>query len=361
MNSQLHSLIVAAVITASGVACQANAASDSDAACDGLVTHARSVSPGAWRQGVEEALAPFLTIEKERNPAINNSSDDTFGRSLVDLPWVRQALDDETGNWSEFVSRMPGQDIYMVSTYQGTLECQGVVFIQAPAGSNPKSIPGPTGFDGGDCWTQSGKLGTVNGRPAFIEGGAENDHTFDTGYKIVPWTGTGWAQGCKLSLRFQSIFDLASRHCGDAKVCRAAEPIAPKLAKAYDGFRRTFNGGSQTAFVFDRGQEAQAALKRLTENSAFPKDIPEFPRFGDKDQTSYGGSYSYSGFQFLPLRIAGQWRLAAVGHEGVGWRETDRTLIAIFDENGGTLTPKASFEVQAVNAGLIEARSEAAF
>jgi hypothetical protein len=44
----------------------------------------------------------------------------------------------------------------------------------------------------------------------------------------------------------------------------------------------------------------------------------------------------------------------------VGWREGDRTLIAVYDEHDGRLTPVASFEVEAVNGGLAETRVERA-
>lgn len=358
MKTPPHALAIAVVIAASGASHLARA--DPNALCAGLATHARSLPPIAWRQGVEQAMAPALAIEEGRNPELAKNAGLSFERSLTQLPWVREALDDEEGNWSEFVSRLPGHDIYMVSTYQGTLHCQSAAFVSAHVGAAPTAIPAPAVFGEGEgpCWTQSGMLGTVNGQPAFIEGGADSDHTFDASYKIVPWTGAGWGQGCTLSLQFRTEFELAARHCGDGRVCRAADGLALKLARAYDDFRQTDDAGKPTSFVFGPPEPVRIARQRLIDGRSFVKDTPEFPRFGDKDETPYGGSFSYSGFQYLPLRLGGRWYVVGIGHEGVGWRETGWTLIAIYDEKDGMLTPKASFEVRSVNAGLDDAHAE---
>ena len=354
MKTLVHTLAFFVAFAASGACRFGQAAASPIDPCTSLAARARSLPAAAWRQGVEKAMAPALFIDKERNPDAPNASGPALERSLTRLPWVRIAVNDEPGNWSEFVSRLPGRDIYMVSTYQGTLHCQSATFVKATAGSEPTEVPAPRTFGEGEgpCWTQSGKLGAVDGQPVFIEGGADSDHVFDASYDVVPWADGRWVQGCRISLRFRTSFDVAARHCGDTKVCRAADSVVVKLAAAYAGFRQSFDKRGGQPFTFGPPEKALTARQRLIEGQGSAADIPEFPRFGDKDETYSGGSFSYSGFQFTPLRLAGRWYVAAIGHEGVGWRETNRTLIAVYTETDGVLTPKASFEVQAVNAGL---------
>jgi len=355
MKTSVRTLAFFVAFAASGACRFGQAAASPIDPCTSLAARARSLPAAAWRQGVENAMAPALFIDKARNPGAPNASGPALERSLTRLPWVRAAVNDEPGNWSEFVSRLPGRDIYMVSTYQGTLHCQSAAFVKATAGSEPTEVPAPTTFGEGEepCWTQSGKLGSVEGLPVYIEGGADSDHVFDTSYDVVPWADGRWAQGCRIGLRFRTRFEVAARHCDDAKVCRAADGVVVKLASAYAGFRQW--GGQ--SFTFGPPGKALAARQRLIEGQDFATDIPGFPRFGDKDETYSGGSFSYSGFQFTPLRLAGRWYVAAIGHEGVGWRETNRTLIAVYAESDGVLAPKASFEMQAVNAGLSAART----
>lgn len=354
-----HPLALAAVVIAWGASPLAMAAARPTAPCARLAARARSLPAPRWRQGVEKAMAPTLFIDKEHNPDAPNAAGPALERSLTQLPWIRTAVDNEVGNWSEFVSRLPGHDIYMVSTYQGTLHCQGAAFVKAPAGAEPTQIPAPTAFgEGGICWTKSGRLGRVDGQPAFIQGGADSDHTFDASYAVIPWRRGRWAPGCRVNLRFRSDFEVVARHCDDAGVCRAAGGLMPKVARAYDGFRRSFDRNGGPAFEFGPKKTSLAARRRLIEARAFAGDVPDFPRFGDKDETYYGGSFSYVGFQLFPLRLRGRWYVAAIGHEGVGWRESDRTLVAIYVEKDDVLTPIASFEVKALNAGLIAAKTK---
>lgn len=353
-----RSLAATAAIVASGACPFAMAAADPNAPCTRLAVRARSLPAASWRQGVEKAMTPALFIDKERNPDAPNASGPPLEQTLARLPWIRTAVANDDGNWSEFVSRLPGHDIYMVSTYQGTLHCQSATFVKAPDGSEPTQIPAPKAHeeDEGPCWTQSGKLGVVDGQPAYIEGGADSDHTFDTSYEVIPWVDRRWAQGCRVSLRFRTDFDVVARHCDDAKVCRAADGLVAKVAGAYNDFRRSFDRRGGPAFDFGPHEKSLAARQRMIKAQAFAGDVPEFPRFGEKNETNYGGSFSYSGFQLFPLQLAGRWYVAAIGHEGVGWRETDRTLIAIYVKKDEVLTPRASFEVQAVNAGLSEVK-----
>ena len=85
---------------------------------------------------------------------------------------------------------------------------------------------------------------------------------------------------------------------------------------------------------------------------------PGFPTFGATAPVGDPLSYSYNGFTYFPLTLNGKSYVGALGYDGVGWRESGRTLFAIYAEQQGVLTPLAGFTVDLSNGGLIGATVE---
>ena len=67
---------------------------------------------------------------------------------------------------------------------------------------------------------------------------------------------------------------------------------------------------------------------------------------------SFGGN----GATPFPLVLNGRSYLALIGHDGVGWRTSNRVLLAIFDPAGDTPKPLAGIVVERTIAALDQAR-----
>jgi hypothetical protein len=326
--------------------------------CDQLAAQTRTVPSNGWNGGdlwdaQENALKPALAIEKPSNKP------SPFETQLARLSWVKKAVD--AGDYGvDSVERLPGTDVYMISTVQGTLHCQNSIFLEAKPGAEPKSLAAaPMEWGEGDmCWTVSGDFGQVFGHPAFIAHGTLNDHTNDEDIRIVPWTGAGWGKMCKVALRFRRTFTLTHTYCGDRDVCRAGEAVAVDAATAYDKVRAQTDTVSNFHFGPPPTKDALDATGRATKAPGSNLATPEFPTFGATAPIGDPLRYSYNGFTYFPLILNGKSYVGALGYDGVGWRESGRTLFAIYSEDKGALTPLAGFAVDLSNGGLISAAAE---
>jgi hypothetical protein len=328
--------------------------------CDRLAEKARLVTAsGAWG-ATERLLAPALQIEPESKKLTPLEAE------LTSLSWVKEAIGAD-GMWSVSIERMPGTDIYMASTVQGTLDCQTSVFLKAARVANAKPITEPMRFRDVDvCWTRSGDLGRVFDRPAFIVHGTLNDHTNDEDISVVPWSGRSWGKACKVSFAFRKVFALTRTFCGDHDICKAGEAIAVDVATAYDKARVHDSADLNFRYGPAPTDVAIEAVRRATKGLGSDVSTPEFPTFGAVSSanvpayTADSFVFSYNGFTLFPLMLNGKDYVGAIGHYGVGWRESGRTLFAIYSEDNGTLTPLAGFEVDLTNGGLISATVERA-
>jgi hypothetical protein len=198
-------------------------------------------------------------------------------------------------------------------------------------------------MDDGMCWSRSGSVGTLFGQPAYIEGG-QIGVSIDEDIRATPWTGTGWGATCALRLDFRRVFTLTETHCADRVLCRTGANQAVAIATKYNSHR----DGTEELSIFEFGpgviQVAREGVERARRTLKELTDTPTFPTFGDDNDTN-GGGFSYSGFTFFPLMLGGKAYVGAIGRSGIGWREDNETLLAIYREDGGELTPLASYVV----------------
>jgi hypothetical protein len=311
--------------------------------CDRLAARARQLPASVWGSDRAKALEPDLQIDSARSDLT------PFEAGLVKLQPVTEALGEYAGP-PVVVDRAPGTDVYALSRFEGTLHCQNVVFLRAAPGAAARLIDGPTPGEGELCYTQSGDFGRAYGQPAWIEHGAVSQTNDDEEIEIRPWAGQGWATACRLTLKFRNAYRIAERHCGDKAVCEAAGRFALDVAAAYGRWQR--RGRDVPAFAYGPAPNSQArAAVRALKHGLEPASTTEFPTFGRKMRFGY----SYEGFVLFPLMLNGHGYVAAIGHDGVGWREFDNTLLAIYSADTRPPRPLAGFVIPRSIGGLVSA------
>lgn len=208
------------------------------------------------------------------------------------------------------------------------------------------------------CTTQSAGFARVLGRPAFIVGGAPSMTSPDLHYRIATWADGGWAQRCSIKLRRLTAMTAAQRYCAPgSKVCDVGQSVAQRLAQAYEA-ARTLNrpldaGAFNMGHVPDAGVVA-ALNPPLAEDGAVGNMNPPFPLFG-ADQARLDPMltvFSNADPRVLPVQVDGRWWLAVVGRSGVGWREGDAVLVALFAPPGRAADGVASYQFLSRPNGL---------
>jgi hypothetical protein len=278
------------------------------------------------------------------------------------------------------LEHLPGTQVYMGTTVGGTAECQSSTFAQVESDGSVRVLPEPQGYTA-PCWNVQGSLGTVLGHPAYIETGTVSATTGDTLTRVTPWTAGGWGRACQLTVELNYKFQLAKQFCGDQAVCLAAGAIAADVAREYFAYRsqpaplmkplgpgeqvpdfQYLHGGAigpqGAAAVTDAwhilARQNQAQFPSAPLNyGLYTSPFPTFGYHAPNDTWDY--SFSYVNFAMLPLMLDGHSYLGAVGHNGVGWREGARTLIAVYavpSPEQRDLVPLAGFAVDRVPNGL---------
>jgi len=279
------------------------------------------------------------------------------------------------------LEQLPGTDVYMGSTVAGTAHCQSSMFAEVGADGSARALPEPEGYTG-PCWNMHGNLGTVLGKPAYIETGTVSSTTEDKVTRVTPWTADGWGRACQLTVELNYKFELRQQFCGDqAAVCPAAGAMALDVARDYFGYRQRpaprmkpidrdqqvpdfhyLHGGAMSPQGIAAVTDAWHILARQNQTQypgaplLYGLRTSVFPTFGyhaANDVWDY--SFSYVDFALFPLMLDGHLYLGAVGHNGVGWREGSRTLIAVYEAPGTEqrdLIPLAGFAVDRVPNGL---------
>jgi len=340
MNARFAGALLAALALANG-------ASAASTPCDRLAVYTRKLPDSAWASG-DKALAPFLELDEAR--PLDRAT--PFEKSLASSPAVRSALDGDVSG--VVIDHLAGGDLYLLSSFQGTLECQQLALVVAAAGRRPRMVKAPDDLGDGDiCWRRSAALGKVGGAPSFIVHDVIDPADTEANFNLRPFDGHALGPACEVTLKFRAAYARTERHCGDAAICAAAGGIARDAALAYNRARE--GGADGAGFTYGASGAAQAAAVKsfLAAQDSPPTWTPDFPAFGKEPTDDH--PISYSGFALFPLTLAGRDLVGAIGHEGVGWREGDNTLFAVYALKDGALTPLAGFVFERSLAALANA------
>lgn len=264
------------------------------------------------------------------------------------------------------VQQLEGTPVYMVDEVAGSAACQSLLLIHAQPGQPAREIAPPFDLDGADmslCTTQSAGFARVLGQPAFIVGGAPFMTSPDLDYRIATWSDGGWAQRCRLTVRRTTALTVGQRYCAPgSEVCDAGQPVAQRLAQAYETARAAKR--PLDAAVFNGGRSPDATIAAalnppLAVEGAVGNMNPPFPTFGADDRrlNAMLTVFSNADPRVLPVQVEGRWWLAVVGRSGVGWREGDAVLVALFAPPGRATDGVASYQFLSRPAALREARA----
>jgi hypothetical protein len=268
---------------------------------------------------------------------------------------VKKALDDADYSVLE-VEHLRKSGLFQVDNVEGTLHCHYLAFLRAGKATRVVGAP-PAEREPGDlCWTNTGDLATLYGRPAFVvhdqfSGTLPDDHII-----VTPWTGAGWGAACETDLHFDTTVSISERYCGDVDVCRRAPPVAKSIVVAYD--RKRSGKDDISGFMF--GKAAPAPVQAVMQQALAGRSdthTPDFPTFGVKVKEEDEFNLSYNGFVYFPLELDGLWYGAAIARNGVGWREDDNTLLVIYDLEAGWTKPLASFVLPVSVTRLVSAKA----
>jgi hypothetical protein len=354
MNKTMWASLVLALVLVLLAAGGADAAEPS--MCARLADEAKRLPPSAWAQ--PEPLARWLQWSRRAGSPGKPSAAD---QALANDPRWRERVFASAGEVVG-VEHLAGTALYLVEHMAGTANCQSLVLVQAQPGQAVRELAPPFALDGQNlCVTQSARLARVMDRPALVVGGATAMSGTGYEYRIAPWTGQGWGPSCSLALHLRSTMTPAQRFCTPgAAVCEAAQPVAAQLAQAYDADRTAKTPLDATRFTAGRAPDT-GVLAALNPPLADAGAVGDFnlplPLFGadDKKLDAMQAQFSNADPRRLPVFIDGRWWLAVVGRGGVGWREGDTILVALFAPPGRPGDAVASYQFRTGPAGLQDA------
>lgn len=339
-------------------------------AVPGLVVLASGAAPAA-----EPSLCARLADEARRAPAASWAQADPLSAWMKPVeaspPSPTTAALEFDPRWREAVGAMhdrplevqqlAGSPVYMASEYGGTANCQVLVLVEAKPGQPSRQLQPPFDLEPLElCVTQSASFARVLGQPALVVGGAPSMTSPDIAYRIATWNGQGWAGRCSITLKRRTAMSFVQRFCPPgSKACDAGQPVAQRLAQAYEAARAAnqpldpvaFNGGRRPDGVAAAALNAPAGAGNVGDVN------PPFPLFGadEKSLDPMSTVFSNADPRRLPVFVDGRWWMAVVGRAGVGWREGDAVLVALFAPPGRAVDGVASYQFRVGPTGLAEA------
>ncbi|MBW8847112.1 MAG: hypothetical protein JF607_19265 [Burkholderiales bacterium] len=339
------------------LACLGGGAADAaePSLCMQLADKARQLPSAAWAK--PEPLAPWLQPSRRSSPRKLSPTEAVLAS---DARW-REQIGAPAG-WVVGVDHLAGTPVYLIEHLAGTANCQSLVLVEAEPGQPARELAPPFRLEGMDlCTTQSAQFAQVLGRPALVVGGAPSMISPDRHYRISAWTPQGWGQACQLELRLHSTMAPARRFCAPgAALCDAGQPVAQQLAQAYEADRASKLPLDAERFAAGRQPDA-GVLAALNPPLAEPGAVGDFnlplPLFGadDKGLDAMQTQFSNADPRRLPVFIDGRWWLAVVGRGGVGWREGEAILVALFAPPGRPTDAVAAYQFITGPAGLRDA------
>jgi hypothetical protein len=259
------------------------------------------------------------------------------------------------------VNSLPGTALHQIEHVGGSSACQRSVLAQVHPGQPAQPVNAPFKLIGDValCTTQSAQLARVLGEPVLLVGGAPSMTAPELRYRLARWTGRGWGPSCSYRVRWRTTLQSAARFCapGHQTVCEAGQALALRLAQSYEALQT--EGRFMDFLALNEGREPDAEVTAalnppLEEPNTVGHVNPPFPRFGagHRGHEAMRSGFSNVDPRVLPFWVEGRWWLAVVGRSGVGWREGDAVLVALFAPPGRLADAVASYQFLVVPTGL---------
>lgn len=310
---------------------------------------------------------------------------ETWARSDPIAKWVRWSDRDhpspevlafaQVPHWLELLAppsnhqvradRLADTPVHLVEYVAGTAICKRFILIEAKLGQAARQLASPIGLEDDTelCMTRSARFATVLGQPALVVGGAPSMTSADLSYRISAWTDGAWGRVCGLNLRRRTSMQAAQRFCAPgSELCNVAQPVAQRLAQAYEAARAANKPLDEKAFSDGQTPDAAAAAAAvaalnppLTTPGSIGNVNPPSPLFGADETRLDPMLTTFSDPRRLPVFIDGRWWLAIVGRSGVGWREGGAVLVSLFAPPGRPGDGVASYQFRFQPVGLREA------
>lgn len=326
--------------------------------CARLAGEATRLPATTWTHSGPEPLAAWL--KEASPPSPPGQSSPTEAAIAADPRWLDRVYVSEGD--AVTVDHLAGTSVYMVSHISGTASCQSLVLVEVQPSQPARELAAPFKVDGMElCYRRRAQFINVLGRPALVASGDASIGHPDRDYSIAPWTGKSWGRACDLTLRMRVTMAPGQHFCAPgASVCEAGQQVAEQLAKAYEADRTL--GASLNPSRFSAGRKPDAAVMAalkapLVERGSVGDFNLDLPVFGAdvRRLSAMNTSFSNADPRRLPVFIDGRWWLAVVGRGGVGWREGEAILVALFAPPGRPTDAVAAYQFITGPAGLRDA------
>lgn len=320
--------------------------------CTRLADQARHLPASAWAG--PDPLSPALQFYRSERPRTLSPVEAALA---ADPRWRRRV--DAAADEVVEVNALPGTPVYLLEHSAGSANCQSPWLVDALPGQPARELVPPFPLEPTAlCVTRSAAAARVLGQAALVVGGAVDMVGSGYDYRIAPWTPRGWGPSCRLALRLDSRLRVGPRYCASASpVCDAGQAIAQRLALAYEAARAANRPLDATAFNDGSSPDAAVAAALnppLAEEGTVGNLNPPFPLFG-ADASRLDPMltvFSNAAPRVLAVLADGRWWLAVVGRSGVGWREGDAVLVALFAPPGRAADGVASYQFLSRPSGL---------
>ena len=319
--------------------------------CRRLADEVRGLPEAEWLRRPGPIRQRLTLAEESAGSRAALSANDSTEQALLADTALRDAL--AVGPQVPVsLERLTGQSLVHLYAIQGTAHCQSSVFVELDRDGRWRRLPPPVlDRDAHPCWTRAGSLGELMGRPVFVVHGRESQLSDDELYQVSAWDGAQWGLACRVRLVFRLAYRSAGAQCqGTRAICERAASMALRLAESYDRSRAAGRSFEPPTPATQPDAAMRAALERVD-----PLAPPSFAAFdaGKVQADAFTADYSNADLQRFPVQLAGRWFIALLGHAGVGWRESDVTLLGLYTAAAdGRLAPFAGFRVQRERAGL---------
>ena len=259
------------------------------------------------------------------------------------------------------VYSLPGSDLHMIETFNGTANCSEFLFFQTTKDGASQPLPAlpPKGERDGDnliCegFGDEGNLARIAGIDAFLEVMA-NPSESDYDIRAVPFQQGKWGPACKVSASFRTEYTVSKVFVpADGPVSEIElRNIAAEIVRLHAAAKgpESFSFGPPVP-----EGEKQNALTMSELAGRAQKEAVSVPAFGRENEL---GAFetSLAEVDHYPLVLGGRTYLMTIGRGAIGWRDSSELGLILYALQYGKLEPVGTAIVQESRGALKFVRS----